>query len=64
MRPQYYEKIDIDKYIEDILEELPEITKPILSDEKIYNILNVTDIHLDMNYKPGSNSNCEDPRCC
>ena len=58
----------IEDYAKRILSDKPETKKrevvPKKSDEYYYKALQVTDIHLDMEYEEGSVANCNLPLCC
>jgi len=58
----------IDDYARRILADKPEIKErevvPKKNDEDYYKVLQVTDIHLDMEYKEGAVANCNLPLCC
>ena len=62
--------ITIEKYKEKIFTKYPKntqkenIKKLNLSNKKIIKALQVTDIHLDLNYKEGTIINCGTPLCC
>ena len=58
----------IDDYARRILADKPETKErevvPKKNDEDYYKVLQVTDIHLDMEYKEGTVANCNLPLCC
>ena len=58
----------IDDYARRILSDKPETKErevvPKKSDDNYYKVLQVTDIHLDMEYEVGSVANCNLPLCC
>ena len=58
----------IDDYARRILSDKPETKEreivPKKSDDNYYKVLQVTDIHLDMEYKEGTVANCNLPLCC
>ena len=58
----------VDDYARRILPGKPEIKQKEIvkrkNDEDYYKVVQVTDIHLDMDYKPGAVANCILPLCC
>ena len=58
----------IDDYAKKILGDKPETQKkeivPRKNEDDYYKVLQVTDIHLDMEYKEGTVANCNLPLCC
>ena len=58
----------IDDYAKKILGDKPETIErevvPRKNEEEYYKVLQVTDIHLDMEYKEGAVANCNLPLCC
>jgi len=57
--------IDIEKYAENILKDKPERKVPEINETAdVIKVLQVSDIHLDPNYKEGAIANCDIPLCC
>lgn len=59
-----YRAISIKKTVQQILSDKPAKKKPIPQMESTYNLLQITDIHVDLAYKPGYNMYCKEPDCC
>jgi len=62
--PEIYQDIDIDQLVNDILKDKPKTEEIKPTKNKTFQLLHVSDIHTDIEYKEGSNSNCGYPLCC
>ena len=63
--PKYYKKMNITKYVEEILADKPKNnTWPIPTGKNIKKVIHFTDIHTDLEYIIGSNVTCDEPLCC
>ena len=59
------EYIDIEEYAQNILKDKPERNVPKINETaNILKVLQISDIHLDPNYKEGAIANCDIPLCC
>ncbi|CAG9331832.1 unnamed protein product [Blepharisma stoltei] len=61
--PQYLME-NFTAYEEEILKDMPEIQPWPETGDKTFMVLQVTDIHVDFFYIPGSDASCNSPLCC
>jgi sphingomyelin phosphodiesterase len=62
--PYDYEILSLESYIEDILKDAPNKKPPTPTKTSSYNVLHITDLHVDYTYTTGNNANCNEPLCC
>ncbi|EAR89553.1 ser/thr phosphatase family protein (macronuclear) [Tetrahymena thermophila SB210] len=62
--PKVYEDIDIDALVYDIIKEKPKITQIKQSSGKTLKVLQLADVHIDLEYQEGFPTTCNYPICC
>lgn len=62
--PNKYYFENFTQYAKDLLQDKPEFSPPKPSKRSTYKLLHITDLHVDLNYKAGFDSFCNEPLCC
>ena len=62
--PDFYKELKIQAYINETLRDKPVRPDPVPTGRQTIKMLHVSDMHIDFDYTPGSESNCGEPVCC